>query len=104
MLFRSFGQQHLVFGKIEKEEEAKKEEALARRSSNAPVPGAKPKVRKSDNGAAPPEADGEPAEDPVPETAAAEASAEPPTKAPANRNQSASRAPRQGSKTKKRKR
>ncbi len=38
----TFGQQHYVFGKIEKEEEAKKEEALARRSANAPAPGAKP--------------------------------------------------------------
>ena len=98
----TFGQQHLVFGKIEKEEEAKKEEALARRSSNAPVPGAKPKVRKSDNGAAAPEADGEPSEDPIPETATVEAPAQPPTKPPTNRNQSASRTPRPGSKTKKR--
>ena len=38
----TFGQQHYVFGKIEKEEEAKKEEAIARRSANAPAPGAKP--------------------------------------------------------------
>ncbi|WP_179466691.1 membrane protein insertase YidC [Mycolicibacterium vinylchloridicum] len=38
----TFGQQHYVFGKIEKEEEAKKEEALARRAANAPAPGAKP--------------------------------------------------------------
>ena len=38
----TFGQQHLVFGAIEKEEEAKKEETLARRSANAPLPGAKP--------------------------------------------------------------
>jgi len=38
----TFGQQHLVFGKIEKEEEAQKEEALARRAANAPLPGAKP--------------------------------------------------------------
>lgn len=44
----TFGQQHLVFGKIEKEEEAKKEETLARRSANAPLPGAKPtKGRKN---------------------------------------------------------
>ncbi len=44
----TYGQQHLVFGKIEKEEEAKKEEALARRSANAPLPGAKPvKGRKN---------------------------------------------------------
>ena len=38
----TFGQQHLVFGKIEKEEEAAKQEAVARRSANAPAPGAKP--------------------------------------------------------------
>ncbi len=44
----TFGQQHLVFGKIAKEEEAKKEEALARRSANAPAPGAKP-VRPAKN-------------------------------------------------------
>jgi YidC/Oxa1 family membrane protein insertase len=39
----TYGQQHLVFGRIEKEEEAKKVEALERRSANAPAPGAKPK-------------------------------------------------------------
>jgi YidC/Oxa1 family membrane protein insertase len=43
----TFGQQHLVFGKIEKEEEAAKQDAIARRSANAPAPGAKPtKARK----------------------------------------------------------
>ena len=39
----TFGQQHYVFGKIEKEEEAKKLEAIERRAANAPPPGAKPK-------------------------------------------------------------
>jgi YidC/Oxa1 family membrane protein insertase len=39
----TFGQQHYVFGMIEKEEEAKKQEAIARRAANAPAPGAKPK-------------------------------------------------------------
>ncbi len=39
----TFGQQHYVFGKIEKEEEAKKLEAQERRAQNAPAPGAKPK-------------------------------------------------------------
>ncbi len=39
----TFGQQHVVFGMIEKEEEAKKREALERRAANAPAPGAKPK-------------------------------------------------------------
>lgn len=42
----TFGQQHYVFGKIEQEEEAKKQEALERRSANAPAPGAKPAKRK----------------------------------------------------------
>ena len=35
----TFGQQHYVFGKIEKEEEAKKLEAQERRAANAPPPG-----------------------------------------------------------------
>jgi YidC/Oxa1 family membrane protein insertase len=39
----TFGQQHYVFGHIEKEEEAKKLEAQERRAANAPPPGAKPK-------------------------------------------------------------
>lgn len=38
----TFGQQHYVFGMIEKEEEAKKQEAVRRRAANAPAPGAKP--------------------------------------------------------------
>ncbi|BBY58433.1 membrane protein insertase YidC [Mycolicibacterium sarraceniae] len=60
----TFGQQHYVFGRIEKEEEAKKEEALARRAANAPAPGVKPtKPKKSTtpaNGSA-----AEPADDAV---------------------------------------
>lgn len=39
----TFGQQHVVFGMIEKEEEAKRQEAIERRAANAPPPGAKPK-------------------------------------------------------------
>jgi YidC/Oxa1 family membrane protein insertase len=39
----TFGQQHYVFGVIEKEDEAKKQEAIQRRAANAPAPGAKPK-------------------------------------------------------------
>ncbi|MQY27012.1 membrane protein insertase YidC [Nocardia aurantia] len=38
----TYGQQHLVFGRIDKEEQAKKQEALDRRAQNAPKPGAKP--------------------------------------------------------------
>ncbi len=43
----TYGQQHIVFGRIEKEEEAKKQEELARRASNAPAPGSKPKRKRS---------------------------------------------------------
>jgi YidC/Oxa1 family membrane protein insertase len=39
----TFGQQHYVFGMIEKEDEAKKREAIERRAANAPAPGAKPR-------------------------------------------------------------
>jgi YidC/Oxa1 family membrane protein insertase len=42
----TFAQQHLVFGKIEKEEEAKKQEAIERRAANAPAPGTKPKAKR----------------------------------------------------------
>lgn len=48
----TYGQQHYVFGMIEKEEEAKKAEVLERRSANAPAPGAKPnRARKADTAA-----------------------------------------------------
>ncbi|MVU79860.1 membrane protein insertase YidC [Nocardia sp. ET3-3] len=47
----TYGQQHLVFGKIEKEDEEKKRIALERRAQNAPKPGAKPvDVRKKQTG------------------------------------------------------
>src|SRR5947209_223177 len=39
----TFGQQHYVFGMIEKEDEAKRQEAIQRRAANAPAPGSKPK-------------------------------------------------------------
>lgn len=42
----TYGQQHLVFGRIEKREAAEKEEVLQRRAANAPAPGAKPNRAK----------------------------------------------------------
>ena len=48
----TFGQQHYVFGKIEKEEEAKKLEAQERRAANAPPPGRQ--TEAGAQGAAPP--------------------------------------------------
>ncbi len=41
----TYAQQHLVFGKIDKEEEAKKLVSLEKRSENAPKPGAKPTAK-----------------------------------------------------------
>jgi YidC/Oxa1 family membrane protein insertase len=38
----TYGQQHIVFGRIEKEEEAEKAAKLEKRANNAPKPGAKP--------------------------------------------------------------
>jgi YidC/Oxa1 family membrane protein insertase len=54
----TFGQQHYVFGRIEKEEEEKKLAAIERRAANAPAPGAKPKRDRKAGGAA--ATDGEP--------------------------------------------
>ncbi|MFJ9743808.1 YidC/Oxa1 family membrane protein insertase, partial [Streptomyces sp. NPDC101166] len=47
----TYGQQHLVFSKISKEEDEKKAAAIERRAQNAPKPGAKPvDVRKKQSG------------------------------------------------------
>jgi YidC/Oxa1 family membrane protein insertase len=43
----TYGQQHYVFGKIEKREEEKKAEEVERRAANAPAPGAKPKPKRN---------------------------------------------------------
>jgi YidC/Oxa1 family membrane protein insertase len=48
----TYGQQHLVFGKIDKEEAAKKAVVLEKRTENAPKPGVKP-VAKPKPGARP---------------------------------------------------
>ncbi|MGN7132245.1 membrane protein insertase YidC [Rhodococcoides corynebacterioides] len=42
----TYGQQHLVFGRIDKEEAAAKEAAIERRNDNAPKPGARPELTK----------------------------------------------------------
>jgi YidC/Oxa1 family membrane protein insertase len=104
----TFGQQHYVFGKIEKEEEAKKREALERRAANAPPPGAKPtRPRKADSTPSATGGDGsEPlADDAAPkgvsETGKATKSNSPPR---GNAAGSGSRAPRPGARPKKRKR
>lgn len=107
----TFGQQHYVFGKIEKEEEAKKLEAIERRAQNAPPPGVKPKrARKA-------EAGNDGAADPseVTETAGSEASPDetsgakqnsnkPNADSAPNRTPRAGATPRPGARPKKRKR
>ncbi len=47
----TYGQQHLVFRKIDQEEEEKRAAALARRNENAPKPGARPNKAKKKKGA-----------------------------------------------------
>jgi YidC/Oxa1 family membrane protein insertase len=44
----TYGQQHLVFRKIDQEDEEKKLQAMQRRAANAPKPGAKPVRKKPD--------------------------------------------------------
>lgn len=108
----TFGQQHYVFGKIEKEEEQKKQEAIERRSQNAPAPGAKPSRKKktvtesaSDGSAKelvePSEGVGvdDAGDDPV----GSKPTTQSPTKSAAQ-NGAANRTPRPGARPKKRKR
>ncbi len=97
----TFGQQHYVFGMIEKEEEAKKREAIERRAANAPAPGAKPK-RAAKN--APSDGNGSPARD-VDSTATELSEPDTSKTDQVERNVSpAGRTPRPGAKPKKRKR
>lgn len=91
----TFGQQHYVFGRIELEEEAKKEEALARRSANAPAPGVKPAKPKRGPAAA---ANGE-----VEDEVSADGGAELGDPEPDTANKPAA-TPRPGARPKKRKR
>jgi YidC/Oxa1 family membrane protein insertase len=94
----TFGQQHYVFGMIEKEEEEKKREALERRSANAPAPGAKPKRSARNAAAATGSVDGE-----TPATEPSEADTGNTDETPRNGNPG-NRAPRPGAKPRKRKR
>lgn len=48
----TYGQQHIVFRKIDAEEEAKKQAVLERRATNAPKPGARPDKSKKKAGEA----------------------------------------------------
>ncbi|MBV9515265.1 MAG: membrane protein insertase YidC [Mycobacteriaceae bacterium] len=99
----TFGQQHYVFGMIAKEEEEKKQEAIARRAANAPAPGAKPNRRPKKSAASP---NGAATEDGTAAEAAA-ADGESPKEADGSGPDDASsvgRTPRPGARPKKRKR
>jgi YidC/Oxa1 family membrane protein insertase len=98
----TFGQQHYVFGKIAKEEEAKKQEAIARRAANAPPPGAKPN-RAPKKPAASPNGE-ESAQKPAQETAPDGDSATSKTAKPGADGANLGRTPRPGARPKKRKR
>ena len=54
----TYGQQHVVFNRIEKREAEEKEQAIARRSANAPAPGVKPNRSKKGNTPAAPASSG----------------------------------------------
>jgi YidC/Oxa1 family membrane protein insertase len=93
----TFGQQHYVFGRIEKEEEAKKVEAIERRAANAPPPGAKPK--RARKGEAPPTDDVAPDSFEVTESAASELTdgdSDSGSSAKPNANNGGDRAPKPG--------
>jgi YidC/Oxa1 family membrane protein insertase len=107
----TFGQQHYVFGRIEKEEEAKKLEAIERRAANAPPPGAKPK--RARKGETPPTDGVAPDAFEVTESSASELtdgesdsgnSAKPSTNNGGNRTPKPGATPRPGARPKKRKR
>ncbi|HWF27543.1 MAG TPA: membrane protein insertase YidC [Mycobacterium sp.] len=116
----TFGQQHYVFGAIEKEDEAKKQEVIKRRAANAPAPGAKPKPKRNpkttpasgngsamvgDDGAEPgsPATDSDGSEVQGPETEAGQTQSDRPK--PAGRNNApGNRTPRPGARPKRRKR
>lgn len=99
----TFGQQHYVFGKIEKEEEAKKEEALARRSANAPAPGVKPTKPKKTSPGNTNGATADKDEAASPDAGADAAGADGDAVKPAD-GSAVTRAPRPGARPKKRKR
>ncbi|ORV85541.1 preprotein translocase YidC [Mycobacterium interjectum] len=109
----TFGQQHYVFGMIEKEDEAKRQEVVQRRAANAPAPGAKPKRNPkasaaSGNGSATRNDDGADTDSDGSAGGAAEAgtaTAEPDKPSAAGRNDGpTNRTPRPGARPKKRKR
>jgi YidC/Oxa1 family membrane protein insertase len=105
----TFGQQHYVFGRIEKEEEQQKIEALERRAANAPPPGAKPSRPKKGQPSSTtdePPADTDGAEEAPSDSRSGVAKANPPSAGPRpNGAGSASpRTPRPGARPKKRKR
>jgi YidC/Oxa1 family membrane protein insertase len=113
----TFGQQHYVFSMIEKEDEAKKQEAIKRRAANAPAPGAKPKrnpkpTPPSGNGSATvsdedeepgsPTADSDGSEVHGRETRTGQTQSD--RSNPAGRNNAPNRTPRPGARPKRRKR
>jgi YidC/Oxa1 family membrane protein insertase len=111
----TFGQQHYVFSMIEKEDEAKRQEAIERRAANAPAPGAKPKrnpktASTTGNGSATVGNDeaepGSPTTDPDgqgAETKTGQAQSNKPNPARPN-NAASNRTPRPGARPKRRKR
>ncbi len=107
----TFGQQHYVFGKIEKEEEAKKKEAIERRAANAPAPGAKPVRQPKKSRSSPDDVDGDATTTAEPQSTAQwedgeqqRAKSPQQGQAPTSGARATNRTPRPGARPKKRKR
>jgi YidC/Oxa1 family membrane protein insertase len=113
----TFGQQHYVFGMIEKEDEAKKQEAIKRRAANAPAPGAKPKrtpkpTPPSGNGSATVSGEGEEPDSPSADSDGSDVEGretrtghtQSDKSNPAGRNNAPNRTPRPGARPRRRKR
>ena len=103
----TFGQQHYVFGNIEKEEEAKKLEAQERRAANAPPPGAKPSRPRKAQAATTNETPSEPSE--ITDSSAQDLTGDGKVTGsnankPSPRSAAGNRTPRPGAKPKRRKR
>ncbi|WP_329414904.1 membrane protein insertase YidC [Nocardia vinacea] len=80
----TYGQQHLVFGRMAKEEEIKKQQKLDQRAQNAPKPGAKPvnvKKKQPSSDATSVDADADAAVDAVDAPPSTNGTAKSPTKA-----------------------
>ncbi|WP_069164950.1 membrane protein insertase YidC [Nocardia altamirensis] len=101
----TYGQQHLVFGRMEKEEEEKKQAKLEQRAQNAPKPGVKPvNTKKKAASSAADAVDAEDATDGADASPSTNGTGKTPTKATGQRRPGGQRRPNRGRANQKRRR